>query len=184
MSAVLTPRRHKLSVDDYHKLSDAGVFAPDARVELIDGELIDMAPVGGPHIRIVNRLNRLLVTAVGTDAEVSVQNPITLPPGSEPQPDLSLVRFGTGVPTASEVLLVIEVADSTLTFDRAIKLPLYARAAIPEVWIVDVNAQAIEIYRDPMGDGFQLHWKVGLRDSVLLLALPRVTIAVASVFAP
>ena len=180
MSAVPTTRPHRLSVDDYHKLAGAGIFAPDARVELIDGELIDMAPIGGVHVRTVNRLNRWLVSAsTDTQTEVSVQNPIVLPPHSEPQPDLSLVRPGTGVPTAADTLLVVEVSDSTLSFDREVKVALYARAGIPEIWIVDTNVREIHVYRKPRDGGYQqLNTLRGSAD-IAALALPNATITVA-----
>jgi Uma2 family endonuclease len=131
MSAVFTPTRHKLSVDDYHKLGEAGILDEDSRVELIEGELIDMAPIGPPHMMAVNRLNRLLVRAVGDLGIVSIQNPITLPPHSEPQPDIAVLRpgidkRGAGLPGPADVLLLIEVADTTLAYDRGTKLQLYA----------------------------------------------------------
>jgi Uma2 family endonuclease len=179
MSAVPTTRRHRLSVDDYHKLAGAGIFAPDARVELIDGELIDMAPIGGVHVRTVNRLTRWLVSgSTDTQLEVSVQNPIVLPPHSEPQPDLSLVRPGTGVPNAADTLLVIEVSDSTLNFDREVKVVLYARAEIPELWIVDTNARVIHVYRHPRDGGYQQLDTLRGSDMVSALALPNTAISV------
>jgi len=91
MSAVFTPTRYKLSVEDYHRLGKAGVLTEDSRVELIDGELMQMAPIRGPHMQVVNRLNRLLVTAVGDLGVVSIQNPVALPPHSEPQPDIAIL---------------------------------------------------------------------------------------------
>ena len=160
MSAVVyTPTRFKLSVDDYHRLGAAGILSNDVRVELIEGDLIEMAPIGGPHIGLVNRLNRMLVLAVGDRGVVSIQNPVTLPPRSEPQPDLAVLHAGVegssaGVPTAADTFLVIEVSDSTLAYDRDTKVPLYARAGIPEVWVVDVNAKCIIVHRAPTTSGY------------------------------
>ena len=160
MSGIFcTPKRFKFSVDDYHRMGAAGILSNDVRVELIEGDLIEMAPIGGPHIGIVNRLNRMLVLAVGDRGVVSIQNPVTLPPRSEPQPDLAALHAGVegssaGVPTAADAFLVIEVSDSTLTYDRDTKVPLYARAGIPEVWVVDVNAKRIGVYREPTSSGY------------------------------
>ncbi len=187
MSAVFTPTRYKLSVDDYHKLGEAGILNEDSRVELIEGELIEMAPIGGPHMNILNRLNRLLVLAVGDLGVVSIQNPVTLPPISEPQPDISILKPGAdrldaGVPLPGNVLLIIEVADTTLSYDRNTKLKLYAKAAIPEVWIVNVNSRCIEVYREPGTGNYsqKIEWKG--EDKVSCLALPSLDLAVAEIF--
>src|SRR5438105_11623750 len=142
MSEVYTPTRYKLTVQDYHKLGEAGILAEDSRVELIDGELIEMAPVGGPHMGTVNRLNKMLVLAVGDHGVVSVQNPVTLPPYSEPQPDFTILRPGagmpaSGVPQADDVLLLIEVADTTLRYDHSTQRKLYVEEGIAEYWIVN-----------------------------------------------
>ena len=128
MSAVFTPKRYKLSIEDYHKLGEAGILDEDSRVELIEGDLIEMAPIGVPHMRCVNRLTRILVNAVGDAAIVSTQNPVTLPPLSEPQPDFALLKPSAEdacrVPHPEDVLLIVEVADTTLAYDRRTKLPL------------------------------------------------------------
>ncbi|HUD26653.1 MAG TPA: Uma2 family endonuclease, partial [Burkholderiaceae bacterium] len=119
-------------------MAEAGVLRPKERVELIEGELLAMAPIGGRHFNAVNRLTELLVTAVGSSAVVSVQGPVVLKPTSEPQPDLVLLRPECRrrpvLPGPEDVLLAIEVADTTLRFDRTVKAPLYARHGIPELW--------------------------------------------------
>ena len=135
MSATFAPTRHKLSVEDYHKLGDAGVLTEDSRVELVDGELIDMAPIGSLHASVVSTLSMFFARHVGDRAIVSTQNPVILPPDSEPQPDIALLkpsadRYRNALPTASDVLLIIEVADTTLDYDRTIKLPRYAAAKL------------------------------------------------------
>lgn len=152
-------RRHRLSVAQYHRMGEAGIFAPDARVELIEGELVEMAPIGTRHASTVNRLNRLLVAATGKQAVVTVQNPLRLGDHSEPQPDLLLLRpredfYAAAHPVATDVLLLIEVADSTARLDREIKLPLYARHGVAEVWIVDLDARLLLVHRDPAGDTY------------------------------
>lgn len=152
--------RHKLDVDAYDRMADAGILGQDDRVELIDGELIDMAPIGQGHAGIVNGLNRALVLACGDRAVVSPQNPVRLDRWNEPQPDFAVFRpradfYATGErPTPSDVLLLVEVADSSLRFDRTVKLPLYARARIAELWIVDCKSQVLDAYRRPADGGY------------------------------
>src|SRR5579863_6654097 len=132
--------RWAISVADYHRIAEAGILGEDDRVELIDGEVRVMSPIGNPHAATVNRYNALLSTLVGKDAIVSVQNPIQLNDMSEPQPDVVLLRFrddfyADKTPTPADVLLIIEVSDTTLAYDRLEKLPRYALAGIPEVWL-------------------------------------------------
>lgn len=187
MSAVFTPTRYKLSVDDYHKLGEAGILSEDSRIELIEGDLIEMAPIGGPHMRCLNRLTRLLVTAVGDLAVVSVQNPVMLPPRSEPQPDIALLRPGIDsaearVPFAADVLLIVEVADSTLSYDSRIKLPLYAQAGIVETWIVDVHGQRIESFHAPSASAYSRSATYARGASISPLELPAVSIRVDDLF--
>src|SRR5438094_271220 len=184
MSAVFTPTRHKLSVEDYHKLGDVGILTEDSRVELIDGELIEMAPIGGPHMWVVNRLTRLLVLAVGDLGVVSVQNPVTLPPHSEPQPDIAILKPGADstasrVPNSADVLLLIEVADTTLAYDRTTKLKLYAKAGIAEAWIVNLQSRCVEVYREPSADGYSRTIELRPNDVASPLALPTVKFTVA-----
>ncbi len=152
-------KRHRLTVDDYGRMGEAGVFAPDARVELIDGEVIDMAPIGTRHAAAVTRLDRLLQRAVGDQAIVRSQNPLRLGDRSEPEPDLLLLVprtdfYASGHPVAGDVLLLIEVADSSVRYDREIKLPLYARHGITEVWLVDLEAGMLRFFRGPQGERY------------------------------
>lgn len=188
MSAVFTPTRFKWTVDEYHKLIDAGIFTPESRIELIEGELIEMAPVGGPHIGTVNRLNKMFVLALGDHGVVSVQNPVMLPPYSEPEPDFSILRPGagmpaSGVPRCEDVLLLIEVSDTTVQYDRGTKLRLYAREGIVEYWIVNISRKCIEVYRDPIANGYatSAEWVAG--DIATPRALPIVKLDVAAIFA-
>ena len=186
MSAVFIPKRYKLSIEDYHKLGEVGILDEDSRVELIEGDLIEMAPIGVPHMRCVNRLNRMLVAAVGEAAIVSTQNPVTLPPRSEPQPDFALLKPSAEnagrVPHPEDVLLVVEVADTTLAYDRRTKLPLYAKSGIVEVWIVDVNAETIEAYRVPGEAGYARKTVYGREASISPAQLPVVSIRVDDIF--
>lgn len=186
MSCVFTPPRIKLTVDHFEKMGEAGVFGTQRRIELIEGELVEMAPIGGPHLGMVNALNRRLTAAVGADGTVSVQNPVGLPPSNEPQPDLVVLKPGfegrnARVPRPPDVLLVIEVADTTLRYDTDVKLPIYARAGIVEAWIVDVNAGVIEVYRDPTPQGYSSHQTCRAGEAIAMLRLPGVVIALDDV---
>lgn len=158
--AVL-PARHKIDVDAYHRMGEAGILGEDDRVELIDGELIDMAPIGQDHAATVNRLNEALVMACAGRAIVSTQNPVRLDRLSEPQPDFAIFRaradfYATGRrPGPADVLLLVEVADSSLRFDSKVKLPLYAKAGIPEVWIVNLGRRVLSMHRQPVGQAYR-----------------------------
>ncbi|MCW9059633.1 MAG: Uma2 family endonuclease [Gammaproteobacteria bacterium] len=153
-------QRHRLSVDEYHRMARAGILPEDSRVELINGEIIDMAPIGSRHAAAVKQLTRILNRTVGDTAIVSVQDPIHLDPHTEPQPDLALLRpredfYKTAHPRASDVLLVIEVADHSLRYDREIKIPLYARHGISEVWLVDLQSNRISLFREGTAEGYR-----------------------------
>lgn len=150
------PRRHRITVDEYYRMAEVGLLAPDARVELIEGEIIDMAPIGIDHGSAVMQLSHLFHEAVGDRGVVSTQGAIRLDRWSEPQPDITLFSpspdfYRHARPTLAEMLLVIEVSDSTLRFDRDVKMPLYARHGIPEVWIVDLQNGELRFYRRPEG---------------------------------
>jgi Uma2 family endonuclease len=159
MSALSVPERllrtrHKFDVEDYHRMAERGVFGPEERVELIEGEIIDMAPIGHLHAGLGNRLNRFFTPRLGDRAIACSQNPIALLPRSEPQPDFALLRYreddyADALPAPQDVLLLVEIADSSLRYDRKIKKPLYARHGIPEYWLIDVAKRRIEVYLDP-----------------------------------
>ena len=157
--ATETPTRRRFTVHDYHRMGESGILSEDDRTELIDGEIVQMTPIGGRHAACVNELTRILVGAVGRDAVVSVQNPIRLDDFHEPQPDLAVLRrredYRSGrLPGSDDVVLLIEVADTTLRYDRGVKLPLYARAGIPEVWLVDLGGGILERHIESGGAGF------------------------------
>lgn len=152
-------QRYRFDVDEYARMGEAGIFTEDERVELIDGEVREMTPIGPPHAGIVNRLNELLVTHLAGRATVIVQNPIRLDRHTEPQPDLVVARRRKGFyadrhPEPGDVLLVVEVADSSVRYDRAEKAPRYGRAGIPEMWLVDVEAGEVTVYADPGPQGY------------------------------
>jgi Uma2 family endonuclease len=146
-------KRRPISVRVYHLMAEAGVFAPDERVELIEGELIVPPPMGRPHRSAINRLNRLLTSRFNGRAVVQVQCSVILDDYSEPEPDfVLLLEDATGYlhtdPGPAHMLLAIEVGDTSRRFDRRVKVPLYARTGVPEVWLVDVVEQAVFIYCD------------------------------------
>jgi Uma2 family endonuclease len=150
--------RWRFTVHDYHRMGEAGILHEDDRVELIEGEIVEMAAIGTRHFSCVNRLNRMLVMGVGDAAVVSVQNPVRLNEHTEPQPDITVIRprdYTESLPLPEDVLFLIEVSDTTLAYDRNVKLPLYARAGIGEVWIVNLPAETIERYTDPSGEGYR-----------------------------
>lgn len=149
-------RVYRLSVAEYHRMGEVGILGPELRTELIDGEIIEMPPIGHPHAGTVKLLSNRLKELVGTDAIVAVQDPVWLDGHSEPIPDIALLRpradwYRTGHPGPNDVLLLIEVADTSLTYDREAKLPRYARAGIPEVWLVDLVGRRLDIHRCPAG---------------------------------
>jgi len=186
MNAVFTPTRYKLSVEDYHKLGAAGILNGDSRVELIEGELLEMAPIGSLHAATVARLHELFYEQTRDVALVWQQNPVTLQPKSEPQPDLALLKFRTdhyahALPVAADVLLIVEVSDTTLDYDRGEKLRLYARHGIPEYWIVDVSAKRLEVYREPHAKGYTRELEFNAHDIVSPQAMPEAKIAVDQV---
>jgi Uma2 family endonuclease len=158
-TATDLPRRHRLTVEEYNRMGEAGILHPEIRTELIDGEIIDVAPPGSLHAGTVNQLARLLQRAVGDHAIVLTQNPILLGMYSEPQPDCALAKprrdfYRSGHPRPDDLLLVVEVADSSLRFDRDVKSSLYARHGVPELWLIDVRAKRLTRYRDPAGRAF------------------------------
>jgi Uma2 family endonuclease len=157
MSAQHEPRR--FNVTEYYQMAEAGVLRPDDRVELIEGEVIKMSPIGSKHAACVKRLNGLLVGRFGPKA-VSVQDPVRLNDYSEPEPDIALLNarddyYELRHPTAADTRLVIEVADTTVLTDRNRKIPVYARAGVPEVWLVNLPAQTIEVFSNPREGVYQ-----------------------------
>lgn len=149
------PQRHRISVGHFYRMADAGLFDADERVELVDGEIIDMPPHGSRHASAIEQLTRMLMEAFGTRAIVRPQLPLRLGEYSEPQPDIAVARpradhYAASHPTAGDALLVIEISDSTVRYDREIKAGLYARHSVPELWVIDVNARVVHRYREPV----------------------------------
>lgn len=184
MAMPLAHRR--FTVDEYHRMAEAGILGEDDRVELLDGEIVVMTPIGARHASTVARLGERFVRLAGMGATVWIQNPVRLGRYAEPEPDLTLLNwredfYAERLPEPTDVLLVVEVADSSQRTDRDQKIPLYARAGIPEAWLVDLPRDAIEVYRDPAAGAYRNVQTLG-RDGILtILMLPGVTLATSEV---
>lgn len=182
-------RRHRVTVDEYYRMGEAGVLAPDARVELIEGEVIDLAPIKSRHAWAVNLLAaRLHQAARGQSVLVTCQTPLRLSGHSEPEPDLMLVRqraegYAAQHPGPADVLLLIEVADNSLDYDRRVKMPLYARHGVAEAWIVDLENRQVRFFRRPVGEGYTDITGTETPGGTTVAALPGVLVDLAGLFA-
>lgn len=169
--------RRLFSVAEFHSMAEAGIFRQDDRLELLEGDIIAMSPVGVRHLGCVNRLTRLFSLNVGEKAIVSVQNPVRLGYQSEPVLDIALLKYredcyAKQIPTPSDVLLLIEVSDSTLTFDRNVKRPLYAQAGILEYWLINLIDNQVELFRQPQEGAYQESLVVRGDEGVTAVAFP------------
>jgi Uma2 family endonuclease len=183
MAMAVQLLKRLFTVAEYHKMVEAGILSEDDRVELLNGEIVAMSPIGSRHAACVDRLTQHLVVQVGGRAIVHVQNPIRLGEHSEPQPDLALLRrrpdfYATSHPGPGGVLLVVEVADTSAAFDREVKVPLYAQFVVPEVWLVDLAGEQVEVFRQPSPQGYQDIRTVRRGEAVAPLLLPNLSLAV------
>lgn len=181
------PTKHAISVDEYLRMGEAGILALDRRCELIEGDIIDMPPIGPSHASKTNRLVDRLTEAVRGRTIVSPQNPILLGDLSAPQPDLALLRYrgdyyAQAHPGASDVLLLIEIAETSLSYDRDIKLPLYARFQVPEVWIIDSRGGCLDSYQEPDSAGYARQLRVRDLSRVGIAALPDILLDLRVLF--
>jgi Uma2 family endonuclease len=163
--------RRPLTVADYHHMAEAGIFGPHERVELLNGELMAMAPIGSGHAGVVNRTARLLVRLIGDRGIVAVQNPVRLNDLTEPQPDFAILKprpddYEDMTPRPRDVIWLIEIADSSLRYDQEIKRRAYASGGIAELWIVDLASRHVEVFRDPRDGDYSVTERVG-RDGIL-----------------
>jgi len=177
-------KTRRFSVAEYHRMGETGILDEDDRVELLDGEIVEMTPIGPAHASVVGRLTHIFSRLAGERGLVWVQNPIDLGVSdSEPQPDVALLTpradfYATAHPRPEDVLLVVEVMDAPAERDRRLKLPLYGRAAIREVWLVDLGAEWIEVCRHPAPDGYRETRLVRRGESATIEALPDLAIRV------
>lgn len=181
-----TAQRHRWTVTSFHKLAEAGIFTEDDRIELIDGELVKMAPIGDEHAGQVNWLSNELAYRLHQQVIVATQNPIALGEHSNPQPDITLLRWRDDYyrgksPTPEDILLIIEIADTSVRYDREVKVPLYAQHHIPEVWLVDLQQRQMDVYRQPENSAYSeiSHHQTG---QVTSGALPEATINLDDLF--
>jgi Uma2 family endonuclease len=177
---------HRFTIHDFHRMAQAGIFSEDDRVELLDGEIIEMTPIGSRHAACVAREGQLFNLRLGTSVIVWVQNPIRLDDRSELQPDVVQLRPRPGFyaqdhPGPQDVLLLIEVADTALELDRDIKLPLYAKAGIREVWIVDLTGRTVHVYRQPSLQGYWTSSQARGVEQLTPEALPHLAISASEI---
>jgi Uma2 family endonuclease len=165
--------RYRFNVDDYYRLAETGILDEDARVELIEGEIVMMTAIGSRHAACVSRITRLTIQLLGDQAVVRVQSPVRLDDYNEPEPDLCLAKpradhYAGGHPGPADILLLVEVVDSSLGYDRGVKLPLYARSGVAAVWILDLGRGRLDAYSGPSPDGFLERRTYRARDSLTI----------------
>jgi Uma2 family endonuclease len=187
MNVAFVRDRTRISIDRYQKMVATGVLTKSDRIELIDGEMVNMAPIGPKHAAITARLTKQFILGVGDDAIISPGGPVNLGDFSEPQPDVMLLRprddfYAGKIPEATDVLLIIEVSDSTLAFDQSTKRALYARHGVVEYWIVDVEGKRIQVHREPTANGYGLTLEFSTTERVSPQALPAVQLTVQTLF--
>jgi Uma2 family endonuclease len=178
--------RRCFTVEQYHQMIVAGIFPEDDRIELIHGEIVEMSPVGRRHAACVKRLNQLFSQILGIQAIVAVQDPIKLGDRSEPQPDIALLKprpdfYAAGHPQPEDILLLVEVADTSMATDREVKIPLYASSSILEVWLVDIDQQSVEVYSQPAANIYQ-EFRILHRGESLIITAFAASITVDDVF--
>jgi Uma2 family endonuclease len=178
-------RRHRFTVEEYDRMGEAGIFGEDDHVELIEGDIYDPAAKTGADILCRARCLRLFTPHVGDDLWLVVQDPVRLGAGSKPEPDMLVCRLAAddniGVPTAENTLIVVEVADSSLRYDRNVKLPLYARSGIPEAWLIDLANGRVERHTGPGQSGYRQIAVAHRGESLPSTILPDLTIAADAV---
>jgi Uma2 family endonuclease len=188
MSSTFIPEKTRISVARYQKMVATGVLTKYDRVELIEGEMFDMAPIGTKHVALTTRLNKLFVLGVGDTAIVSPGGPVDLGDFSEPRPDRLVLRpraddYATQIPEAADVLLLTEVSDTALAYDQGTKLKLYARYGVAEYWIVDVEARCIHVHQEPEGNTYCLVRTATIPDVLAARELPGIEVSLTALFA-
>jgi Uma2 family endonuclease len=179
--AATEPAPYRFTAEQYHQMGESGIFKPDDRVELIEGEIIAMSPVGGPHANCVDALTRLFAPLADTHARLRVQNAVRLSESSEVQPDISIVTervYGNDLPGVADVLLLIEVADSTYVTDRDVKVPLYAQSGIPQTILIDVRNRHLWHFSEPREYGYQVVRRYGSGDQVTIAMTSTLSITI------
>ncbi len=183
---ALNPTKHLTNIDEWRRMGEANIFPPDCRVELINGEIFDVAKPTPNHAGHVRRINHVFCKLISEEILVSVRNPVQLGNWSEPEPDFMLLKahadfYCSRHPTADDVLLLVEVADSSLRFDQNEKLRLYNQHGVPEYWLLNLNNKSLEVYRKPNGNMYAEKITLHAGDSVTLSQLPDISIQVAAI---
>ena len=181
------PRPHPITVETYHRMGEAGLLNGRQRTELIEARIIDMSPIGCEHADWVDRLTRLFIRQLPDAIVVRVQNPVRLDQTNEPEPDIALLRprpqpYREAHPRPEDVLLIIEVADTSLRYDQDVKCPLYARHGIPEMWVIDVAGDRLHVYREPDAGEYRIHRRPRRDETLNLWALPDIAIDLQRLF--
>ena len=186
---VIATKKKLFTVDEYYEMARVGILTEADRVELIEGEIVEMSPIGNRHQAIVDELTHLFVNAAGDRARVRVQGPLRLAEITEPQPDVQLLaqrddRYVDGHPTQIDALLVVEVADTSLAYDRNYKSVVYSMRGVPELWILDVNRPRLFVMREPAELGYRVVMELEAGDAIAPLALPDLSFAVSDLLSP
>lgn len=184
---ALPMTRHRFTVSQYRRMVETGILSEDDRVELLDGEIVEMTPIGRRHAACVSALLRIFPSGVGDRGSVWAQSSIVLSLFSEPEPDVAVLRaravsYRDADPEPADVLLLIEVADTSLARDREVKIPLYARAGVPEVWIADVEREVVWVHRDLRAGAYTSIRELGRDATVSPAAFPDLHVAVDELF--
>lgn len=178
---------HRFKVEEYHRLIESNILHEDDRVELIEGRIIDMTPIGSRHAACVSRLNEIFSEKLQKRAIINIQNPICLTEYSELEPDIAIIKrrpdfYAEQLPQPEDVLLIIEVADSSLEYDCETKIPLYAKANIKEVWLVNLIENILQIYKEPTPEGYKIMLKCRYNRKISPENFPDITLTVSEIF--
>ncbi len=184
---ALRDARRRFTVDDYYRMADAGILVPDDRVELLDGQVVQMSPSGSRHAACIRILTQLITDRLGTRGLISGQLPVRLDQWNEPEPDIAILKtrkdgYLHAHPAPSDVLLIVEIGDSSASSDRLVKLPLYARFQIPEVWLVDLQSKHLEVHRNPTGHTYTEVTRIQPPGAVQPAAFPDIQIDTTRLF--
>lgn len=180
-------QRYRFTVEDLAQMVQAGIIPPEKRVELLAGEIVEMTPISPRHAACVDRVANRLFGLVRDRAILRIQSPVTLPPASQPQPDLALLRpredfYASSHPGPADVLLLVEVAESSRSYDLGVKVPLYAQAGIPEVWVLDLETERLLVFREPSPQGYKLQRLCTGEDRLAPLAFPDLEVTAGELF--
>jgi len=180
----LQTKRRAISVEEYHRMGEASIFSIGERIELIEGELFKMSPIGTKRANCLDYLNEIFLLNINKRALVRIQNPIIVSDYSEPEPDIVIAKrlnYRENHPTSKEIMLLIEVADSSYEFDRYTKLPIYAKTNVPEVWIININDNFVETFQEPQKDNYRKIKKISKR-KISSVSFPDIVLELSSIF--